>query len=264
MKSRRSILIVLVALAVIAAVWSTLLIVAPGRQTLDTRVQRVASQLKCLICQGESVADSPSTLARQMRTVIREQLQSGKSEQDIIRYFEQRYGPQIVWSPPWQGFSLFAWLVPIAFLLCGIGLITLLLREWRSNAENGIVGTGAGPWTPTYSLGKKQNPVGRGFAPLRRAPQRLSRSANLVAGPVSADHLCAHAYTGLTGGATEGRKTPPYGVPLDFVGVDGASPVPTIRTSQDDDLERYRAQLEAELAEDDVLFRKPVVGQSSL
>jgi cytochrome c-type biogenesis protein CcmH len=185
MKARRSIFIVLVALAVIAAVWSTLLIVAPGQQTLDARVQRVASQLKCLICQGESVADSPSTLAQQMRTAIREQLQSGKSEQDVIQYFEQRYGPQIVWSPPWQGFSLLAWLIPMAFLLCGIVLVILLLREWRSNAENGIVGAGQAQGT-----------------------------------------------------------------------------VPMIRTFQDGDLESYRAQLEAELAEDDVLFRK-LAGQSN-
>src|SRR5215472_14409029 len=135
MKSRTSLLIVLVALAVMAAVWSTLWIVAPGQQTLDARVQRVASQLKCLICQGESVADSPSTLAQQMRASIRQQLQSGRSEQDVIQYFEQRYGDRVVWSPPWQGFSLLAWLVPIAFLLCGIGLIILLLREWYSNAE---------------------------------------------------------------------------------------------------------------------------------
>src|SRR6516162_7720188 len=133
MKSRSSLLIVLLALAVIAAVWSTLWIVAPGQQTLDARVQRVALQLKCLICQGESVADSPSILAQQMRAAIRQQLQSGRSEQEVIQYFQQRYGDQIVWSPPWQGFSLLAWLVPIAFLLCGIGLILLLLREWRKN-----------------------------------------------------------------------------------------------------------------------------------
>src|SRR5215469_6420104 len=146
MKSRSSLLIVLLALAVIAAVWSTLWIVAPGQQTLDMRVQRVASQLKCLICQGESVADSPSTLAQQMRASIRRQLQAGRSEQDVIHYFQQSYGDQIIWSPPWQGFSLLAWLVPIAFLLSGIALVILLLREWRINAWNvrrqDIVGTG--------------------------------------------------------------------------------------------------------------------------
>ena len=212
MKSRRSILIVLVALAVIAAVWSTLFIVTPGQQTLDARVQQVASQLKCLICQGESVADSPSTLAQQMRTAIREQLQSGKSEQDVIQYFEQRYGPQIVWSPPWQGFSLLAWLVPIAFLLCGVVLVTLLLREWRSTTGIGTnVGTGSAQGTiPTASV-------------------RLCTGGTGVVGIVQ---TCGAKHTGYS-----------------------ADPVPAI-SLRDDDLERYRAQLEEELAEDDVLFRK--------
>src|SRR5579871_3868562 len=117
MKPHRPFLIALFAIALIAAVWSMLLIVAPGQQTLDARTQRVASQLKCLICQGESVADSPSTLAQQMRVAIRQQLQAGRSEQDVIQYFVQPYGDQILWSPPWQGFSLLIWLVPIAFLL---------------------------------------------------------------------------------------------------------------------------------------------------
>ncbi len=191
MKARRRILIVLVSVAVIAVVWSTLLIVAPGQQTLDTRVQRVAAQLKCLICQGESVADSPSTLAQQMRVAIREQLQSGRSEQDVIQYFEQRYGAQIVWSPPWRGFSLFAWLVPMAFLLCGLGLVVLLLREWRSTTERG-------------------------------------RYLETRVGTVP----CACPPCHVTSGQAQGT-------------------VPT-----GDGLERYRAQLEAELAAEDVLFRK--------
>jgi cytochrome c-type biogenesis protein CcmH len=208
MKSRLPLLIVLVALAIIATVWSTLWIVAPGQQTLDGRVQRVASQLKCLVCQGESVADSPSALAQQMRASIRQQLQSGRSEQDVIQYFEQRYGDQIVWSPPWQGFSLLAWLVPLAFLLCGIGLIILLLREWRKGiVETGSVqGTGSAQGTtPTVPV-RPRNIVGTGLAPVRTVPLQ-QRTA-------------------------EGQ-------------------------SLDDDLERYRAQVEAELAEDDVLFRKP-------
>ncbi len=128
------ILVILAALAVIAAVWSTLLIIRPKQETLDQRVQDVASQLKCPVCQGESVADSQATIAQQMRQVIREQLQSGKSEQDVVQYFVRSYGDQIVWLPLWQGFSLLAWLVPMAFLLGGVGLVFIVLREWRADA----------------------------------------------------------------------------------------------------------------------------------
>jgi len=134
-----ALLLILAALAVIAAVWSTLLIIKPKQETLDQRVQNVASQLKCPVCQGESIADSQATIAQQMRQVIREQLQTGKSEQDVVQYFVRSYGDQIVWLPLWQGFSLLAWLVPIAFLLGGVGLVFIVLREWRAGVA--VTGT---------------------------------------------------------------------------------------------------------------------------
>jgi cytochrome c-type biogenesis protein CcmF len=137
---RPSVLLLIAALAVIAAVWSALLIIKPKQEALDQRVQNVASQLKCPVCQGESVADSQATIAQQMRQIIRQQLQSGKSEQDVIQYFIRSYGDQIVWLPPWQGFSLLIWLVPMIFLLGGIVLVSIVLREWKAN----VAAAGAG------------------------------------------------------------------------------------------------------------------------
>src|SRR2546421_7854311 len=116
---RRPLFIALAVLAILGAVWSYVFLQNPPQPSLDQRVQDVASQLKCPICQGESVADSPSQLAQQMRSVIRQQLQTGRSDQQVIQYFVERYGQQIVWSPPWQGFTLLAWLVPITLLLGG-------------------------------------------------------------------------------------------------------------------------------------------------
>src|SRR6266436_3019324 len=140
MRKRRSLLIFLAVAAIISSIWFYTFLISPARQTLDQRVHDVASQLKCLVCQGESVADSPATLAQQMRGVIRQQLQAGKSEQEVIQYFRSSYGDQIVWSPPWQGFSLLAWLVPIALVLGGMFLLGFVLREWRT-----VTPTGATP-----------------------------------------------------------------------------------------------------------------------
>jgi cytochrome c-type biogenesis protein CcmH len=134
MRRRLPLFLVLTALALVAATWSMLLIAAPKQQTLDQRVQGVASQLKCVVCQGESVADSQAGLAQEMRLVIREQLQQGKSDQEVLQYFVQRYGEDIIWSPPWQGFSLLVWLVPILFWLGGAALLLFLFREWRAMA----------------------------------------------------------------------------------------------------------------------------------
>ena len=132
MKQKRSLFLVLALIAIIGAIWSFMILNTAQNETLDQRVQDVASQLKCPICQGESVANSPSQLAQEMRGVIRQQLQAGKSEQQVVQYFVDRYGSQIVWSPPWQGFTLLAWLVPIALLLGGAALLLLVLRDWYS------------------------------------------------------------------------------------------------------------------------------------
>jgi len=131
---RRTQYLVLAVLLVIVAIWSAMFIRTSTQKTLDQRVQDVASQLKCPICQNESVADSPSSLAQQMRMVIRQQLQEGKSEQEVVQYFERSYGDKIINTPPWQGFYLLIWLVPIALLLSGIVLVWLTLRDWSSQA----------------------------------------------------------------------------------------------------------------------------------
>lgn len=135
-QQRRSRVLVVAVLIIIAATWLFLLVSASTHKTLDERVYEVGSQLKCPICQGESVADSPSFLAKEMRQVIREQLQKGKSEQEVIQYFVNSYGSQIVWSPPWQGFTLLAWLVPIVLLLGGVVVLYATLRDWRAFAPS--------------------------------------------------------------------------------------------------------------------------------
>lgn len=134
MRQRRTLFLLLGIIALVAAFWSLLSLNVSAHKTLDQRVYDVGSQLKCPVCQSESVADLPSLIAQQMRGVIRQQLQAGRSEQQVMQYFINTYGEQIAWSPPWQGFTLLAWLVPIALILIGAGLLFLTLREWRTIA----------------------------------------------------------------------------------------------------------------------------------
>ena len=134
MKKRHYLFLLLGIVAILSSIWLYTLLVSPSKQTLDQRVHDVASQLKCLVCQGESVADSPATLSLQMRGVIRQQLQSGKSEQEVIQYFVSRYGDRILLSPPWQGLTLLTWLVPIALMVGGILLLFVVLRSWQSHS----------------------------------------------------------------------------------------------------------------------------------
>jgi cytochrome c-type biogenesis protein CcmH len=141
MIKRRPLLLLLTVVALVGAVWSYILITAPPQETLDQRVYDVASQLKCPVCQSESVANSSATIAQQMRGVIRQQLQEGKSEQEVLQYFASRYGEQILWSPPQRGFSLLAWLVPIGMLFIGASLLFFILRDWQMKGHK-APGTG--------------------------------------------------------------------------------------------------------------------------
>ena len=139
MKKPRALLLIIAIVMILASIWSYVLLAAPAQESLDQRVHDVASQLKCLVCQGESVADSPATLSQQMRGVIRQQLQSGKSEQEVIQYFVSRYGDRILLSPPWQGLTLLAWLVPIALMLGGALLLFYVLKNWQSQADRSLL-----------------------------------------------------------------------------------------------------------------------------
>ncbi len=132
----RSLFILVGVVLLIAALWSYMSFTSSTHETLDQHVQKLGAQLKCPVCQGESVADSSVDRAQQIRAIIRQQILAGQSDQQIIEYFSERYGEQIVWSPPWWGFSLLAWLAPIALLLGGMVLILFTLRDWRTSVVN--------------------------------------------------------------------------------------------------------------------------------
>ena len=86
---------------------------------LDQRANEVASLLRCPVCQGLSVADSPSTMAQDMKHQVRELLARGYTEEQILAYFERSYGQFVLLKPKFQGISALVWLLPIAALLFG-------------------------------------------------------------------------------------------------------------------------------------------------
>jgi cytochrome c-type biogenesis protein CcmH len=122
-------------LMVVAAIWIAAMAASARPPTLDDRVNAVGSQLQCPACQtGESVADSPSSIAASMRAVIREKLQRGESEQQVIQDFVSSYGEGIRLSPPMSGFTLLMWLAPVVMLLAGISVVLSVARRWRAMA----------------------------------------------------------------------------------------------------------------------------------
>jgi len=102
----------------------------PARHVEEQTVYEIAAQLRCVVCQNLSVADSPSEMALQMRGVIKERLAAGESPEQVVRYFVDKYGDWILLSPPRQGFSLLVWISPFVAVVVGLGIVALVLRRW--------------------------------------------------------------------------------------------------------------------------------------
>ena len=94
-------------------------------------VQALASQLRCVVCQNLSVADSPSEMAGQMRDLIRERLVAGDRPEQVMSYFVQRYGDWVLLAPPARGLNLVLWLAPFGAVAAGFALALTLARRWR-------------------------------------------------------------------------------------------------------------------------------------
>jgi cytochrome c-type biogenesis protein CcmH len=105
---------------------------ALGGAELDAETKRVGSLLRCPVCQGLSVADSPATMAVNMRHQVQELLAAGYTEDQILGYFERAYGEFVRLEPPLRGVNWTLWLAPLAGLLLGGGFILWFVRRGAS------------------------------------------------------------------------------------------------------------------------------------
>ncbi|MDP3235192.1 MAG: cytochrome c-type biogenesis protein CcmH [Myxococcales bacterium] len=110
---------------------------APQRQGLDpleaekeARVMRLGKQLRCAVCQGVSIADSPASMARAQLDKVRELVSENKSDDEIYAYFIERYGEWVLLQPTTGGLNSVLWLGPLALL--GIGLIVIVMQSKKS------------------------------------------------------------------------------------------------------------------------------------
>ena len=102
----------------------------PARPVSDATAHEIASELRCVVCQNLSVADSPSEMAAQMRAIVRERLAAGDSPEQVREYFVARYGEWILLAPRRRGFNLLVWSFPIAAVVVGLVVVVMLLRRW--------------------------------------------------------------------------------------------------------------------------------------
>lgn len=102
---------------------------AAGRPTLDDRVYAIAAELMCPVCGGQTVAESNSELAEQMRAIIRERLRAGQAREEIIAYFVGQFGEGVLATPPPRGGGLPLWLAPAVVMGVGLAVLSRYMRR---------------------------------------------------------------------------------------------------------------------------------------
>lgn len=97
----------------------------------EQRARMLFHELRCVVCEGQSVADSDAALASQMRAHVRELVADGKSDAEVLAFFRARYGEQILMTPPLGGKTVLLWFAPL-LLLAGGGFLV-----WRATRQGG-------------------------------------------------------------------------------------------------------------------------------
>jgi cytochrome c-type biogenesis protein CcmH len=173
-RSRRTSIGALILAAAILAAAGALAFVAirgPARaSTPQERTRQIAASLRCPVCQDLSVADSPSTVAREMRAAIGRDLTEGLTPDQIRARFVASYGQWILLSPPRRGINLVAWVAPLLLLVGGLLLAVVAVRRWTLS---GRAGGGPAPAPP----GNGGAPVDRLSESDRRLLDRALASA---------------------------------------------------------------------------------------
>jgi cytochrome c-type biogenesis protein CcmH len=102
---------------------------------LEARARAISKDLRCLVCQNQSIDDSNADLAHDLRLIVRERLTAGDSDQQVIAYLVARYGDFVLLDPPFKAKTLLLWGGPALVLLLGAGVIALAHRRRRTDVS---------------------------------------------------------------------------------------------------------------------------------
>jgi len=96
---------------------------------LETRARALSAELRCLVCQNQSIDDSDAPLARDLRMVVRERLVAGDDDREVMRFLVERYGEFILLRPPFKASTIMLWVSPLLALLAGIAFLVIAWRR---------------------------------------------------------------------------------------------------------------------------------------
>lgn len=100
--------------------------------------ESLTSELRCLVCQNQTIADSNADLASDLRRQVYEMLQQGKSREDIVRFMTERYGDFVLYNPPFKAITGLLWLGPVLFLLTGLFIVFMVVRKKKNQTGTAL------------------------------------------------------------------------------------------------------------------------------
>ncbi len=118
----------------VLVIFFAILGLAHAQVQLERQVFEIAAELRCPVCRAESASDSSSASSTEFRNIIRERLQQGQSETQILGFFQEKYGDWILMDPPRRGLYLWVWGLPLAAGVLGLGTFGYFVTRWRKNA----------------------------------------------------------------------------------------------------------------------------------
>jgi cytochrome c-type biogenesis protein CcmH len=103
--------------------------------TLESRARALSQELRCMVCQNQSIDDSDAPLAKDLRVLVRERLTAGDNDNQVIDFLVARYGEFVLLRPRLSGHTLLLWLAPFAVVMAGAIALILFLRRRRGESE---------------------------------------------------------------------------------------------------------------------------------
>jgi cytochrome c-type biogenesis protein CcmH len=122
------------------AAWAGEAAPAAADPALEARVNALSSELRCLVCQNQTLADSHAPLAVDLRNQIREQMRKGATESQIVGYMVERYGDFVLYRPPFKPTTVLLWAGPLLLLIAGIALLYRRLVRRRGEPQPELSG----------------------------------------------------------------------------------------------------------------------------
>ena len=133
-----AIILLLVAAGIVTAQTGTYNPDAPADAATEARLKELSLELRCLVCQNQTIADSNADLAVDLRGIVRAQILQGKTDAEIKTYLVSRYGDFVLYKPPMQGNTAMLWIGPFGLLAIGVIIWWMIGRKKKGVAETTI------------------------------------------------------------------------------------------------------------------------------